>query len=134
MSERREWVWQDKAACADSEPGMFWPDLRGRARNGISTSVARHTADRYCRHCPVLTECFEYAMKESHAYGAGISGQILGGHLWLRDRGSLSNKIPVSLLDPSPSRSEEEAKVVPSVPYRRLPDANPFKELGVVLG
>lgn len=57
--------WQDQALCAETDPGAFFPD------RGDRHMVQR--AKAICQHCPVITECREYAI------GAGEEWGVWGG-------------------------------------------------------
>lgn len=48
----QEWQWQDDAACAGTDPDLFFPE-----RGSISRA-----ARAVCRACPVKAECLEYAL------------------------------------------------------------------------
>lgn len=63
--------WQDDAACATTDPDLFFP------ANGD-----RHTAERareVCRSCPVINECLEFALANEEREGiwAALNGPQL---------------------------------------------------------
>ena len=51
--------WTTKAACADSNPELFFPERGG------SSSEAKHI----CRRCPVQLDCLEYALRWNIKFG-----------------------------------------------------------------
>lgn len=57
--------WSHRAACLNMDATTFYPDKGG------STSEAKKT----CRHCPVRTECLEWALatNEQHGVWGGLS-------------------------------------------------------------
>lgn len=64
------WAWQDRAACRDVDPELFFAaeaerGLRKHAREGLAKSL--------CGTCPVRREC------RNHAYLVGESYGVWGG-------------------------------------------------------
>lgn len=59
--------WTERARCAESGPddATFYPDKWGRSTD----------AKMICRTCPVIQDCFEYAMTHNERYGiwAGLN-------------------------------------------------------------
>lgn len=62
VTSGRDLAWQDLAACAQTDPALFFPE------KGDSTRPARLV----CRGCEVRAHCLEYAQK--HALRWGIWG------------------------------------------------------------
>lgn len=60
--------WQDYAACAETDPELFFADANG------GSAVYEH-ARVICARCPVRLECLQYALRheaghdKSHRYG-----------------------------------------------------------------
>jgi hypothetical protein len=61
-------LWQDDARCGDS-PEV---DKQEFTSSFPRLDDARDLADRYCHQCPVVTECFNWAMDDTHF--SGIAG------------------------------------------------------------
>ncbi len=65
MSYDEEWVppahlpWMDDAACAQTDPDMFFPEKGGSTRN----------AKRICGGCDVREQCLEYALATGQQEG-----------------------------------------------------------------
>lgn len=51
--------WMDLAACAQTDPEMFFPEKGGTARD----------AKKVCRGCPVAGECLAYALRRDERWG-----------------------------------------------------------------
>lgn len=49
----REWI--KNAACHDARSELFFTDTK-------HTRIVEYVKQRYCRHCPVLLECRQYAL------------------------------------------------------------------------
>lgn len=61
--------WMSKAACADTDPELFFPV--GQAGPALADQAA---AREICARCPVTYECREYAMEAGEA--AGVWGGL----------------------------------------------------------
>lgn len=59
--------WRSRAACRDTDPGLFFPDL------GESAAEAKAV----CAACPVASECLAYAVSvpERHGVFGGLSAK-----------------------------------------------------------
>ena len=59
--------WELRAACRGNGAGIFMPPL------GRETSAERdareHAAKKVCRHCPVRSECLDYALRVQEPIG-----------------------------------------------------------------
>lgn len=62
--------WADQAACADTNPNLFFPDRGGSARQ----------AKTVCQACPVRAECLDYARRWHIVHG------VWGGLTWRQRR------------------------------------------------
>lgn len=51
--------WQERAACRDSDPGIFFPE------RGDNAAVAKAV----CLSCPVQAACLEYALVTFERFG-----------------------------------------------------------------
>lgn len=60
--------WQDDAACATTDPEVFFPTGQGRDR-----TAAVDVAKAVCAECPVRAECLTWALDTGDAYA------VLGG-------------------------------------------------------
>lgn len=63
-------LWKEQAACADTDPELFFPvGTTGPAIEQIET------AKQICRLCTVREECLEYAlaMNEQHGIWGGLT-------------------------------------------------------------
>lgn len=49
--------WRDKAVCRDQDPELFFSDAEG----GSALQRMRQVAETYCRRCPALEVCAQYA-------------------------------------------------------------------------
>jgi WhiB family redox-sensing transcriptional regulator len=56
-------TWQEKAACRDADPNLFFPDSEK------ATAEYRQTAERYCAGCPVKADCLADAMRRGDPHG-----------------------------------------------------------------
>ncbi len=67
--------WQNRAACADLDPDVFFPSKR--EVSGVESSEAS-AALEICRGCPVKVHCLEAALKEEKCEKAryGIRGGV----------------------------------------------------------
>lgn len=58
-------AWQSQAACAETDPEVFYPEKGGSHRE----------AKAICAACPVRTQCLEYALRmEAADYPTGVWG------------------------------------------------------------
>jgi WhiB family redox-sensing transcriptional regulator len=62
--------WAERALCAQADPDAWFPD---RGHCDLATS-----AMRICAHCPVRTQCLDYALSGADTWG-GIASGIWGG-------------------------------------------------------
>jgi WhiB family redox-sensing transcriptional regulator len=62
--------WKSQAGCREADPRLFFPAPGG----------GRDVIERYCRACPVVGDCLEYAL----ACGASTTG--IWGATTERDR------------------------------------------------
>jgi len=51
--------WQDRAACATTDPDMFFPE----------SSIHGADAKKICATCDVATQCLAYAISNGERYG-----------------------------------------------------------------
>ena len=51
--------WQERAACAETDPEAFFPE------KGTSTRPGK----RICNNCPVRTDCLDYALARPELHG-----------------------------------------------------------------
>jgi WhiB family redox-sensing transcriptional regulator len=67
-SLREALSWHDFAACAETDPDLFFPEGHGGSTRG---------AKRVCRACPVTGLCLEYALANDERFGVwgGLSEQ-----------------------------------------------------------
>jgi len=68
--------WQEKAACNGIDTEVFFPYPHHDARTAkYEEQVLQGVmALQVCQECPVVKECFAYAMEESSSIYAGIYG------------------------------------------------------------
>jgi WhiB family redox-sensing transcriptional regulator len=68
--------WQDEAACNGIDTEVFFPHPYHdpRARNYKEAVLQGVMALQVCNDCPVIKECFAYAMEDSNSVYAGIYG------------------------------------------------------------
>ncbi len=52
-------AWQREALCAQTDPEAFFPDLASQAK----------AAKRVCASCPVIRDCFKYAIDTEQEFG-----------------------------------------------------------------
>jgi WhiB family redox-sensing transcriptional regulator len=69
-------AWKQHAVCRGADPHLFFPE----------NPSSRDVIDRYCRACPVVTDCLAYALR-SGASTAGIWGATTE-----RDRDRMRNR------------------------------------------
>lgn len=63
--------WRDRAACADTDPAVFYP------RPGPRAAAAVTRAKRICAGCPVRRECLADVMGwEQHSHRHGVVGGL----------------------------------------------------------
>ena len=56
-------TWQDRAACRDMKPEVFFPDApEDNPTNNHPVMQAYEEARQICMRCPVREECLTYAM------------------------------------------------------------------------
>lgn len=60
--------WQESALCAQIGPDLWFPDRGGSVR----------LAKTYCRRCPVLGECLDWALAGGSSWN-GIDSGVWGG-------------------------------------------------------
>ncbi len=53
-------TWMESAECRSEEPEKFYFDSEG---------FLRKLAEQYCKKCPVINECLEYALNTEEMYG-----------------------------------------------------------------
>lgn len=56
--------WMRRAACADTDPELFFP-----VSNEGPGATQRAEAKRVCAGCPVRAECLEYALESKQRSG-----------------------------------------------------------------
>lgn len=61
VGPKRDQDWQQRAACAGSDPDLFFPV--GESRKQIAK------AKEVCAECPVHKECLRLALVRDHAWG-----------------------------------------------------------------
>ena len=52
-------AWQERALCAQTDPGAFFPEKGGSTRE----------AKKVCQSCQVRQECLEYALSNDERFG-----------------------------------------------------------------
>jgi WhiB family redox-sensing transcriptional regulator len=62
--------WAERALCAQADPDAWFPDKGQRALAEIAMGI--------CGHCPVRTQCLDYALSGADTWG-GIATGIWGG-------------------------------------------------------
>jgi WhiB family redox-sensing transcriptional regulator len=62
--------WAERALCAQADPDAWFPDKGQRDLAAIAV--------RICGHCPVRTQCLDYALSGADTWG-GIATGIWGG-------------------------------------------------------
>jgi hypothetical protein len=60
-------IWHDEAACRDADPHLFDSDR--------SVDSAAATIQVYCNQCPVISDCFAWAL------GSDFDG-VAAGYMW----------------------------------------------------
>lgn len=62
--------WRHYAACRDADPELFYP-----VGHGSVADPQIEAAKQWCRHCPVATQCLQYALTvgDDHAVLGGTS-------------------------------------------------------------
>jgi len=66
--------WQDIAACIGTDTDTFFPQHESSITKYSEQVQDGVVALRICQRCPVIAECFAYAMAESSSVYAGIYG------------------------------------------------------------
>lgn len=61
-------TWRAHAACAGTDPDLFYP-VRPGGRGGGPARVAHEHAISICRRCPVAYQCLWYALDHGEEYG-----------------------------------------------------------------
>jgi hypothetical protein len=91
--------WAKQARCRrspanpDVNPELWVHEHPGNSHNGCDHREAAHL----CRfHCPVQSECFEWASESPRRW----QGMVVGGHLWLNVR--LGRRMIQSTILPPP--------------------------------
>jgi WhiB family redox-sensing transcriptional regulator len=74
--------WAERALCVQADPDAWFPEKSERGLAAI--------AKRICGHCPVRTQCLDYALSGADTWG-GIATGIWGGTT-PRERGRLRQK------------------------------------------
>jgi WhiB family redox-sensing transcriptional regulator len=59
--------WELRAACRGHDAGLFMPPL-GRETAG-ERKAREHAAKKVCVHCPVRSECLDYALRVHEPIG-----------------------------------------------------------------
>jgi WhiB family redox-sensing transcriptional regulator len=60
------WAWQDRAACADVDPELFFA---AEAERGPRKHAREVVAKSLCKTCPVRRECRDHAFVVGETYG-----------------------------------------------------------------
>ncbi len=60
------WEWQERAACADVNPDLFFA---AESERGSRKHARELLAKSLCMTCPVRRECREHALLVGEAYG-----------------------------------------------------------------
>lgn len=58
--------WMDDAACAETDPDLFFPELDSLWKVAVAKKI--------CDGCPVKMECLEYALR--NRFDEGIFGGL----------------------------------------------------------
>lgn len=70
--------WQEKAGCKGHPANLFFLD----SANGVTTHYRRalEKARQVCVKCPVMNECYNYAVQAKEQYGVwgGVDFQVRG--------------------------------------------------------
>lgn len=57
-------TWRDFSACFGADPDIFFPNVTDHgAKNRSTLRYVATVQERYCFNCPVMGECFDYAIK-----------------------------------------------------------------------
>lgn len=59
--------WRAEAACASSDPELFFPVGKARPGNTVYDQVER--AKEVCRRCKVAQQCLQYALETNQEFG-----------------------------------------------------------------
>lgn len=78
--------WMDRGACQYIDPDIFFPDKGEMNKVRWAKQICRGNDKKGIPECPVLMECFEYAMRACEQYGiwGGVTARermILRGEL-----------------------------------------------------
>lgn len=69
LRPRPSWGWQDAAACRGEDLVLFFgPDGERQPEREIRERKAKEI----CAHCPVRTECLDYAISRPEKYGTWV--------------------------------------------------------------
>jgi WhiB family redox-sensing transcriptional regulator len=60
------WAWQDRAACRDVDPDLFFA---AESERGLRKHARELLAKSLCGTCPVRRECREHALVVGEMYG-----------------------------------------------------------------
>lgn len=70
-------MWQEQAACAGMDTGLFYPpEITERKRRGVTGERERvELAKKICADCGVRIECLEFALdnREEHGLWGGLT-------------------------------------------------------------
>lgn len=58
--------WQYEGACRDADPALFFSP---ESERGPRRQARENAAKTFCRHCPVIDQCREHALKVKEPYG-----------------------------------------------------------------
>ena len=81
------WEWQEKGACRQADPTLFFHPQNER---GLARVRRDQAAKAVCASCPVRIECADYAIRSREPYG------VWGG-LTEEDRENIYRRIPIAV-------------------------------------
>ncbi|MEV7908058.1 WhiB family transcriptional regulator [Streptomyces anulatus] len=79
-------TWQDRAACRQVDPELFFPAVNDVTGSPGAETRAYAKAKKICARCPVRSQCAAYALARDERYG-------LWGGMTPRQRQRLLNRM-----------------------------------------
>jgi hypothetical protein len=87
-------TWQEKAACAGTDPGTFFHVSYRHTEGHRGCHVC--AAQRVCAGCPVTRQCLGYVMRTEHGYAENRDGIWAGLTPYLRQKLWLTHREQVA--------------------------------------